>query len=360
MNLLMFYINGINGGGAARVMIQLAERFAGIGYHIILVTSFVKDEEYLVPEDVTRISLEQEEVVQSKLLRNVSRIWKLRLLVKQYKPLALISFMAEPNIRALFASICLPVKNIVSVRNDPNKEYNGCLNRALAKFVMPVADGCVFQTEEAKAWFSPVLQRKSRVIMNEVAECFFEVDRLPNGDIITIGRLSSQKNQEFLIRAFVKIATKHPDRKLRIYGSGELEKKLDDLINELGMQDRVFLMGSTTDVPSALSEASVFVLSSDYEGMPNALMEALAAGVPSISTDCPCGGPAALIRNSENGILVSVGNEDEMACALDSLLSDSLEAERIGSNARERAKEFHPNIIFNEWRKYVESIVIKD
>ena len=357
---LLFYINAINGGGAERVILQLAKHFAQAGYRSVLVTSFVDDgKEYPVPENVTRLSIEQEQILQSQLKRNLSRILALRKICKEEKPAAVISFMREPNFRAILATMGLKTKRIVSVRNDPNRSYAGKLGGFVGKVLLPMADGCVFQTEDAKAWFPQRLQKKSKVIMNDVKDEFFDILRQSDGNVVSVGRLSRQKNHALLIRAYAKIADKHPDRKLLLYGKGDLHGELSQLIQQLGMQDQILLQGATQDVPAALSKAGVFVLPSDYEGMPNCLLEALAAGVPSISTDCPCGGPRALIRHGENGLLVPVGDEEALAAALDRLLSDSAFAEQLGANAREAAKDYAPDKVFCQWKQYIEECIAR-
>jgi glycosyltransferase involved in cell wall biosynthesis len=354
---LMFYINAIHDGGAERVIIQLAHHFAEVGYRSILVTSFVDINEYPVPDNVERISIEQEQIMQSKLKRNVSRIVALRKLCKKYKPAALISFMAEPNFRALVATVGLPVKNIVSVRNDPNREYGGNLGGFVGKHMIPHADGCVFQTEEAKGWFPKDFQKKSAVIMNDVDKVFFETERIGGSHIVTLGRLSLQKNQKLLINAYSKIAQKYPETDLLIYGIGALKDELEEQIRALGLNNRVQLMGLTNDAPTILSNAGYFLLSSDYEGMPNALMEALAVGVPCISTDCPCGGPRMLINNGKNGLLIPVGDENKLVEALECVLSNKEYAERLGKNAKNEAYKYRTEKVFEQWKNYIEKII---
>lgn len=355
---LMFYINAIHDGGAERVIIQLAYNFAIAGYHTVLVTSFVDQNEYPVPENVERVSIEQHEVVQSRFKRNFSRILALRRLCKKYKPVALISFMVEPCFRALIATIGLSVKNIVSVRNDPNRDYSGIIGKFVGKVIMPIADGCVFQTKDAKAWFPKKLQKKSRIIMNAVDHTFFEQKRSEGGtSIVSLGRLTRQKNQKMLIRAFSKVAANHPDITLNIYGIGPLNEDLQKLIADNSMQSRISLKGLTSNSQSVLANAALFILSSDYEGMPNALMEALAVGVPCISTDCPCGGPRMLITDKENGLLIPVGDEVALANAIDFMLTDRQSAERMGAYAKQRAKEYETTVVFQQWKTFVESVV---
>ena len=353
---IMFYINAIHDGGAERVMLQLAKRFAQAGWRSVLVTSFVDSWEYPVPEGVERISIEREQLEQSRLKRNLSRIKTLRKLIKKYRPRAIVSFMAEPNFRSLLASAFLPVKTIVSVRNDPEREYAGRLGRLVGKILLPLADGCVFQTEQARAWFPRRLQKKSRVIMNQVDESFFsDSGKGPEGYVMTAGRLTRQKNQALLIRAFAAIAPQ-VEQELRIYGEGELRGELEELIKYLGMEKRIKLMGASDNMPQVLAGAGLFVLPSDYEGMPNALLEAMASGLCCIATDCPCGGPETIIDNGINGRLVPVGDEHALRDAMLELLRDEDKRREMGAKARSRAEDFRPEAIFEQWRQYVEIV----
>lgn len=354
---LMFYINAIHDGGAERVLLQLAKRFADNGWRSVVVTSFVDEWEYPVPEGVERLSIEQAQLDQSRLQRNLSRIKALRRLLREYRPAALISFMAEPNFRAVLASRFLPVKTIVSVRNDPEREYGGRLERIIGKWLLPLADGCVFQTEQAKNWFPKRLQRKSSVIMNQVDGRFFQVEgRGETGCVMTAGRLTAQKNQALLIRAFAAIAG-DVEEELRIYGEGELRRSLEALIADLGMEGRIKLMGASGDMPAALAGCKLFVLPSDFEGMPNALLEALAAGRCCVSTACPCGGPEAVIENGVNGMLVPVGEEKALSSAMLELLKDEEKRCALAAAAGDSAAAFRPDAIFEHWRAYVERII---
>ena len=354
---LLFYINAIHDGGAERVLLQLAKRFAACGYRAVVVTSFVDQWEYPVPEGVERLSIEQAQIPQSRLRRNLSRIKALRRLIREYKPAALISFMAEPNFRAVLASRFLPVKTIVSVRNDPEREYGGRLGRIIGKWLLPLADGCVFQTEQAKNWFPKRLQKRSKIIMNQVDERFFQVTGTgENGYVMTAGRLTAQKNQALLIRAFAAIAG-DVEEELRIYGEGELRQSLEALIAQLGMEGRIRLMGASDDMPAALAGCKLFVLPSDCEGMPNALLEAMAAGRCCVSTACPCGGPEAVIENGVNGLLVPVGAEEALSANLREILKNEDKRLSMAAAAAESAEAFRPEAIFEHWREYVEQVI---
>ena len=350
MKKIMLYINVIYGGGAERVMVNLAKYFSENGYDTTLVTSFRSTGEYPLAPTVRRLTLEETEIKQSRIKRNLSRIKKLRALCKAEKPDILISFMEEPNFRAILATRGLPVKTLVSVRNDPNKEYAGKLGWFVGKVLLPMDDGCVFQTSDAQKWFPERLQKKSRIIYNAVKEDFYQVERTPvRGEIVTCGRLTEQKNHKLLINAFAEVRKIYPYATLKIYGEGALREELQDQINTLDLNEKVFLMGATNNVAKALQTADLFVLSSDYEGMPNALMEAMAAGVPCVSTDCPCGGPRELFGNLCVEDLVCCNEPKQLAQTMEK----KLEQNDQSCMQRKRAEQFRPEKINYEWIKYI-------
>ncbi len=348
---IMFYINSIHHGGAERVMTNLANQFAETENEVVLVTSFKSEWEYPLVSAVKRISM-FDGYIKGALKRNYLLVKNLRKIMKAEKPDVIVSFMAEPNFRTVIASRGLKSRVILSVRNDPNKEYGNFLFRFLAKNLFKRADGIVFQTEDAKSWFPKKVQEKSAIIFNQVDESFFnaKVD-YENKDIITVGRLTSQKRHDLLIKAYSEICSKI-DNKLLIYGEGNLKSQLQSLINSLNLQDRVILMGATKDVVCALENCGIFVLSSDYEGLPNALMEAMSVGLPCISTDCPCGGPKSLF-DGNGGVLVSVDNLSELKDAMLLLCEDKEQRITLGNIAKEKAKRFMPNVVFSKWQDFL-------
>lgn len=350
-----FYINVLGGGGAERVITNLANMLAEDNYDVTMITSYEVEREYILTRNVRRLSLEDKDSQRSRIIRNLSRIFKLRKICKEEKPDILISFMEEPNFRAILATRGLPVKTLVSVRNDPNKEYAGKIGRFVGKVLLPMADGCVFQTGDAQKWFPERLRKKSRIIYNAVKEEFYQVERTPvRGEIVTCGRLTEQKNHRLLIDAFAEVQRIHPYATLKIYGEGVLREKLQNQIESLNLNEKVFLMGATNDVAKALKTADLFVLSSDYEGMPNALMEAMAAGVPCISTDCPCGGPRELFGNLCAEDLVRCNEPKQLAQTMEK----KLEQNDQSCMQRKRAEQFRPEKISYEWKKYINELIV--
>lgn len=356
---ILFYINVLSGGGAERVIANLSNQFATDNNEVLLVTTYSTPNEYSIIDKVNRINLENREVkYKNRFTQNIKRIKLLRSIIKRYKPDAVVSFMEEPNFRNIVATAGLPVKTIVSVRNDPKKEYYGRIGDFIAFFLMPFADGCVFQTEDACNYFPKRLRKKSAIIFNSVKEDFYNIKRKPlEGKIVNIGRISKQKNQKLLIEAFYEVVTNFPNAKLEIYGEGPLNNDIIQLIKNYSLVDSVSLKGNVNNIPQVLAETDIFVLSSDFEGMPNALMEAMAMGIPCISTDCPCGGPRMLLENGKNGILVPVGDVKELSKALDLLLSNVKMKKYLGKNAKEKANKFMPNEIYYEWKSYIQKVV---
>lgn len=356
---IAFYINTLQRGGAERVITNLANSFSKQpNCEVIMYTSYQAEDEYSLEDCIQRINLDDVNMRKKGIIyRNYHRISTLRNMLRKDKPDVLISFLREPAIRSVIAGLGINTKIITSVRNVPDKEYPGIRGKFEKTFLLPLSNGCVFQTELAKKEFPKRLQEKSEIIMNDVDESFFRITRQPQKNIVSVGRLCSQKNHPLLIRAFKHISQKHPEYKLLIYGDGPDRNQLQDLINEYHMSNRIILKGNTAEVATALKFADIFVLSSNYEGLPNALLEALAAGTPSIATDCPCGGPRMIIDHGVNGLLVPVGDEEKLADCIDMLISDSKYREDLSRNAKTISRNYIPESIFEKWRVYIERIV---
>lgn len=353
---IVFYISNLGIGGAERVIVQLATDFSKNGDHVAVATSYDEKVGYTLSNGIKRYVLIDNKKY-SRFKKNKILIDRLRNVLKEEKADILISFMGEPNIRSVIASKGLRTRCVISVRNEPLKEYPGKLGAIIRNFILPLADGCVFQTTQAQKAFPKRLQKKSKIILNDVNEIFFRTNRSLkcSTDIISVGRLANQKNHELLIKAFSKIAYKYNNINLKIYGEGPLHSNLQKLIESLRLSGRVYLMGTVDNIQEVMKDAGMFVLSSDFEGLPNALMEAMAIGLPVISTDCPCGGPNMLIKNYENGILVKPGDENELSNAMEYIIKNQNDADKMGLKAKKTAEMYKPEKIFNDWSTYIHS-----
>ena len=160
-----------------------------------------------------------------------------------------------------------------------------------------------------------------------------------------------------MINAFKVLSSDFPNIQLHIFGIGPLEDELRAKVSEYNLTNRIFFNGNIPNTEEILSQTKLFVLSSNYEGMPNALMEAMAVGVPCISTDCPCGGPKMLIKNNYNGILVPCGDVDSLYEQMKTLLIDDILREKIASNAKKSSSRFKTKRVLDEWDCFFKDIL---
>lgn len=359
MNIL-FNMGSLKKGGAERVASNLCN-FLVKDNDISIMTSIKENSYYKLNNNINLYNLDENRPEKNFLKKNIKRLKKMNLLVKKIKPDIIISFLPEPSYRILFLKIFNPnIKVIVSVRNDPKVEYSSIKNRMIMKLLYPLADGFVFQTQEAKEYFSKKIQDKSVIIPNPINEEFICEPYTGKREkiIVTVGRLEEQKNHKMLIEAFSKLPEEFKEYKLIIYGEGSLRNKLEEQINELNLKDRVLLPGQVDNVKEKIYKASLFVLSSKYEGMPNALMEAMALGIPCVATDCPCGGPRFLIKNKENGYLIAINDTENLYKKMKEVLETDQTV--ISKNASKITIGLNPKKINENWREYIEKIYTKN
>ena len=263
---------------------------------------------------------------------------------------------------ALLTAWGLHIPVVVSVRADPNQEYPNGWMRFMARHLFKKAVGVVLQTRECMKFFPKAVQRKSVILHNPVNEVFFENPY--EGDrertIVTVGRIDENKNQALLLRAFAQIAENYPDYRIILYGKGDQEENLKRLARDLEIADHVTFAGNVSDVAKQIKKAGVFVLTSNTEGMPNALIEAMVLGLPVIATDCPCGGPRDLIDHGRNGLLTPVRDVNKMKENLQFVLNDSQNAYQMGQNARKTTDIYREKIVYREWMDYLMSVTRKN
>lgn len=349
-------ISSLNKGGSERVMTNLAEYFFSRGYRVTMVTQYQLDQEYRISPGIARIlsDLTPEEEKSGRIANFLARFRKLRGIWKQERPDLILSFIGKNNIMAVLTSRFLGIPVVVSVRGEPKEEYPSRLMRLAAGATFRLAAGVVLQTQAGADFFPPAVQRKSIILKNSLNPDFlrpvFRGER--QKEIVAVGRVDANKNHEMLIRSFAAIADRYPDYRLVIYGEGDRREALNVLVKELSLKERIHLPGSIEDVAGGIEQAFAFVLCSYSEGMPNTLIEAMALGLPVISTDCPCGGPGELIRQGENGLLIPPGDGAALTEALCRILDHPEQAEAMGRQAAEIRTQLDPKVINQSWETY--------
>lgn len=354
---ILFTIGNLKKGGAERVIANLSNSFIE-NHEIILVLTTAEEIEYKLNDKIKLYRLDKINQNNNFIIKNINRVIGLKKIVKEEQPNIMISFLPEPSYRLLLVKP-KNIPAIVSVRNDPNEEYNNFIKRTIMKLLYAKANGFVFQTPQAKSYFSNKIQQKSTIIANPIKEDFIckRYEGKREKTIVTVGRLTEQKNQKLLIDAFNYLNKKYDDYTLKIYGEGNLENELKKYTQSLEKKDKIIFMGTVNDVKKEIYKSSLFVLSSNYEGMPNSLMEAMAMGIPCISANCKSGGPDYLFNNEKNGILFEVNNKEDLTKKIEKILSNSKIAEKIGKNGNEYAKNFEIKKITLQWEKFIKRII---
>ncbi len=364
MKTIAFHLNCLCQGGAERVVSNLANQFACEGYKVYVATEWQDENEFELDPRVTRIhvGLREADEKKNRIAKFFLRVKYLKEFVKKYHPDVLVAFAHRANYRALMAAGNSDVPVVISIRINPIGYYDAFSDDVQIRWLFPKAAGCVYQTQEQKDFFKPYLQDNSRIIMNPINPKYFG-NPLPKDRekaVVHHARLVDFKNQPMLVRAFLKVHEKHPDYVLRIYGPDSFDgtkEILEGLIRDNNARDFIFLMGPSDSLEKEIPKGEVYAYSSDYEGMPNSLLEAMAMGMPVISTDCPCGGPRAVIEDGVNGFLIPVGDEDALADRICRLIEDKDLAEKFSHNAREIEKIASVQAIYEQWKDYLERVV---
>lgn len=360
---ILFLNTNIGYGGASKMMAWVANQCAEQGHDVFFLTYRNKD---VLQNLNTRVKLVQETLEEEKGKANpiATVLWLHNFIRANCFDLG-VAFLSPSILRMAIAAKGTKMKVIFSQRGDP---YHGSISQNLKMKVVDLlntwafnqADGYVFQTKMAQAYYSKAIQRRSVVIPNPIwatartRRCKGEVRK----SFVAIGRLDlRQKRQDLMIEAFNLISYKYPDFKLEIYGDGEDEAKVKEMA---ASNPNIQLMGKTGNTAAAVRNAWATVLASDFEGIPNALLESMSLGVPSISTDCSPGGAAMLIRNKKNGLLVPKGDAVALAGAMEYTILHHEEAEMIGVKGMEVNELYSEYAIRKEWMDFITKVCNKN
>ncbi|MCR4769936.1 MAG: glycosyltransferase [Bacteroidaceae bacterium] len=346
---IFMLIKKLRYSGAYKMFLWVAKSLAEKGHDVTIFT-YMKN-------DITELSYNirwiQVDLENASLFRKVTETkqW-----MKKTGADISISFLLDANIINTLACVGTKTKSIICERNDPFKPHYYKLK--LTKPLFRLADGAVFQLPKVSEYYSMV-KGPTAVIPNPVVAKTEKFELLPieqrKNVIVSLGRLDIfQKRQDILIKAFAKFLKGHPDYRLELYGDGPDEGKLKELVVMLGLSDSVIFGGITNHSLQILNKAKFFVLSSDFEGIPNALLEAMSIGLPCISTKCRPGGAEYLIQDGVNGLLIEAGNVDAL-CQSMNKIADTGIGDIIGNNAKTISNRFSEERIADMWCEYIKN-----
>lgn len=346
---VVFMIDNMKGfGGAQRVIANLCNELIRQGNNVMLLLTGNS------PETVYK--LENSIVIKAfKDTSKIKKIHKLRKSVLEFKPNIVVSFLTMVNIMAVITTMGTKTPLIISERNDPDYCTNS--EKKLSSLFYRFADVAVVQTYVIRNKLRRVYRGKMEIIENPLIDHDIDKsDYTPTHKIVAVGRLTKQKNYKLMISAFADFSKNHPDYMLDIFGVGELEAELIEYVKQLRIEKLVNFKGNSNAVLELEKMYDFYIMSSDYEGMSNALAEAMSIGLPCIATDCDGGGAAALIENNINGILVPKNDVTALTMAMEALERNPKFSEYLGTNAKNIKLKLDRKVISQRWIDLINSV----
>lgn len=339
MKNLLIITGSLSGGGTERVSVTLANFLAEQGHNVNIAVFRTGKSGYAVNGNISihilpGCKIDSGPSIIRKLYATIMDYAALRKIIMENKIESIISFSNPPVILMLLLTMRLSI--ISSKRNYPPESSS-----AMERQIFRRSKAIVFQTPEQMEYYDEKTRKKGVVIPNPIT------GNLPepyNGnrrkEIITFCRLAKQKNLKMLIDGFIKFHATFPDYTLIIYGSRSLKdsshlEELEEHINANKMGQVIKIKEFTHDIHQLIADSACFALTSDFEGISNSMLEAMAIGLPVICTDCKGGGANAFIKNYENGILIPVNDREALSQALVYIASNPEKAQEMGKKAVE-------------------------
>tara|TARA_R110002095_G_scaffold200627_1_gene180977 strand:+ start:135 stop:1220 length:1086 start_codon:yes stop_codon:yes gene_type:complete len=354
---IVFVISSLEAGGAERVLAQLATYWAdekGHDVHIVIFRPKGSISFYHLPPTITLHTLgdlkRNNASFSSWVKRFIFSLGGLRTLVKDLNPAYVISFVSVINIVTLLATLGLKIPLMISERVDPRYHNITLLGTVLRRLLYPFATKLIVQGEYIASYF-PYLKGRLHVIPNPVSVPGQLASKKEIKKLIHVGRLTPQKGQDILLKAFAKALQTCPDWHLDLYGQGAEKNALQLLAKDLNIQGKVSFQGVVQDIQEKISQANLFCFPSRFEGFPNALGEAMALGLPVVASDC--GGNLELITQGENGLICPIDDVEAFAKALVRLMTQPDYGKMLGNQARKSMEKFSPKTIFQKWDKVI-------
>lgn len=359
---ILFIFRNMGTGGAQKIEAFVANTLINNGYKVTVLNMAKERCSVAIDKEIPVYNLffdnvENEKNSIKRAAKKIAYLIQLRKAIKKIKPDLICVFLSDIVRLTVLAMWGTKIPIIGSERGDPYqfspkklKQYNWAYNQC---------DGVAFQLKKAEKAYSLKRNIKKVIIENP---CIPREESFPERTgnehiILTAGRLAKQKRFDVLIDAFSIVYKTHPEYKMFIYGDGPLKDELKQQIRKRKLEQSVVLVGNVKDVFREATSAEFFVLSSDFEGIPNVLMEAMAIGFPCISTDCSPGGAEMLLQGGKRGIIVPREDSIKMAEAMIRYIEHPELQKKYSQRAKEIIEEYSPERIQEKWLDFFKDFI---
>lgn len=355
---VLLVAHSLGGGGSERVTVNIANHLGRCGWNVVLVPLVHSLADYDVSESV-EVSLDLPQGG-PRLVRGLRKLLGVAHLLRSVRPDVVVSLGAGYGY-LVCASLLGRSRLVTSLRNDPSALFSGHpFRRLLYALTFGLSTRVVFQTRNAAEYFGKHVQAKSVIVDNPLREGLPRNDDalgMRTHEIVSFGRFMPQKRLDVLLRAFAQVAERLPNYRLAIFGRGPVKNAMIDLAVELGISDRVTIEDFRPDVHERIRNSAMYVSTSDFEGVSNSMLEAMAIGLPAVCTDCPPGGAREVIERFGTGVLVPVGDHTRVAEAMVSVLSSDVRGDEMIVNGRLLRRELASDVVCDQWRLLLDAVV---
>ena len=353
MKKVMFVCQSLGNGGAERVVSVLTDELSEADYRVFILTMTKEKQVYNINENVEIVAPHKN--YNAGILGKLQRVKIIRDEIIKHKIDVVVAFSHYNAMFSVIASYGLPVRIIGSERNDPAQLKNRKILNSTRNILYKKLDCLVCQTDEAKAYFPNKIQEKTTIILNPISASIIDpYCGEKEKKIVTFCRLEPQKNLRMLIDAFEMLYEEYPEYELNIYGEGSERENLLNYIVSKGLVNVISIKPFCKDVHQKVMKATIFALPSNYEGLSNSMIEAMALGIPTVVTDCPCGGARMVIENNKNGIMVAVDDPKAMYEAFKKIIVSPKFAKELSNNGVKIRDKLNCKKIAKQWKKAID------
>jgi GalNAc-alpha-(1->4)-GalNAc-alpha-(1->3)-diNAcBac-PP-undecaprenol alpha-1,4-N-acetyl-D-galactosaminyltransferase len=356
---IVFVVNTLHEGGAAKILSWLANNTIKYYKRVSIVTFFSSVTAIKLDERINVVAMENfKRTNKPSMFWRLSLVKNLRKTILDLKPDLVCSFISDVNVTSILALFFSKIPLIVAERGDPytlSKSW-----KLITKILYKSSNYRIYQTDMAQYFFEKKKKAKSKIIPNPYIETGIvsPYQGKRNNVISSAGRFEYQKGFDVLLRAFRIVSTYYPDYELVIYGEGSLREYYSLMIKELKLSTKVKMPGYVSNLQEKIRGDKLFVLPSRFEGMPNALMEAMAIGIPTVSTDCTPGGPAYLTKDGTRGVLVKVDDVESLAEGIVKVISDEELSNKLSVYGQDIKNELNPEYLYQKWKEVFDGLVV--